>query len=240
MGKDLIEKGSCALNERVIHKYELTHENSELFLTFMLSNGFNLENCDNILELMQPVSSSISQHLKNYKQFLLSELVRYSELQSYDIKGACGYIEYEEGIIVPKSIEADEYFRDRQGRFHNKQIPRYIYPSISDFDSVIGYYDWYTKLKEDDKLTKILGIDMKLLPDFSIEKLRQIISTLSFSFKNNYFGFITAKDDEKLSQKIKIFTYILDELNKESSQEHIMVHDTLSSQNKEFYLIKSH
>lgn len=194
------------------------NENSWMFLEFMLENSFKPEDYNNILELMQSVPNSLSQYLTNYKQFLLSEMVSYTDLETYNIKGAKGYIDADEGIVVPKSIEADGYFRNHQEKVPNKQIPRYVYPTTADFDSIISYYDW----------TTIIGS----------KPLRQITSSLYYPFENYYIGFIANKDDENLSEKVSLFSDILEAINKRSSQKHTLVHDTISDKNKAFYLIK--
>lgn len=193
------------------------NDNSFLFLEFMRSNGFKPENCDNILELVQAVPGSLSQYLKTYKQFLLSRAVKYSDLKTYDIKGAYGYVEESEGIVVPKTIIADEYFREKQGKVVDKQIPRYTHTNINEFDTVIAF--------SDDILNK--------------EDLRQILTGLSFGFINRCFGFIAAKDDRMLLEKQDVFKYVLDELNKASNKQYTLVHDTDSCKNKELYLIKN-
>lgn len=196
----------------------IKNELSRMFLEFMFVNKFQPEYYSNILELIQSVPNSLSQYLTNYNQFLLSEQVVYVDLENYKISGAHGYIDKNEGIVVPKSIEADTYFRDHQNKVPYKQIPRYIYPMITDFDSIISYYDW-TGVKD----RKLLG---------------QITSSMYFLTQNHYTGFILNKDDEILKEKLDIISNMLEGINKSSSQEHILVHDTISSINKEFYLIK--
>lgn len=192
--------------------------NSWVFLKFMLGNSFNPENYNNILELAQSVPNSLSQYLTNDKQFLLSKMVSYTDLETHYIRGAKGYIDANEGIVVPKSSEADAYFRNHQEMTHNEQTPRYVYPTITDFDSIISYYDW----------TTITNSNL----------LKEITPSIFFPFKNYYIGFIANKDDKYLSEKVSIFLDILEVINKHSSQKHTLVHDTISDKNKEFYLIK--
>ena len=196
----------------------IKNEFSRMFLEFMFENKFQPEYYSSILELIQSVPNSLSQYLTNYKQFLLSEQVSYADLENYKISGARGYIDKNEGIVVPKNIEADAYFRNHQDKVPDKQIPRYIYPTVTDFDSIISYYDW----------TAIT--DGKLL--------RQLTSSIYFPVQNHYAGFILNKDDEDLKEKVVIIFDILDGINKSYSQEHTLAHDTISSISKEFYLIK--
>lgn len=193
-------------------------ENSKIFLEFMFANKFQPEYYSNILELIQSVPNSLSQYLTNYKQFLLSEQVSYVDLENYKVFGARGYIDKNEGIVVPKSIEADAYFRKRQDKVPDKQVPRYIYPMVTDCDSIISYYDW-TAITNG----KLLG---------------QVTSSMHFPVRNHYTGFILNKDDENLKEKVDIISNMLEGINKSSSQEHTLAHDTISSINKEFYLIK--
>ena len=61
--------------------------NDEIFLDYLIANGFQSQNYKNILELIQSVPNSISKYLKDYRQFLLAEKIDYSELVSYKIKG---------------------------------------------------------------------------------------------------------------------------------------------------------
>lgn len=83
--------------------------NAYLFKEYIMSLGFNPERYDQILELNQGVIGSLSILLKNYRQFLLSTKVKYSELHEFGIYGANGYVS-QDGIFVPKSLEADEHF----------------------------------------------------------------------------------------------------------------------------------
>lgn len=69
------------------------NDNALLFWGFINAYGFNPNNYSNNLELIQSVPNSISQYLKDYKHFLLSENVRYEDLETYGIKGAHGYID---------------------------------------------------------------------------------------------------------------------------------------------------
>ena len=195
------------------------NDNALLFWGFINAYGFNPNNYSNNLELIQSVPNSVSQYLKDYKHFLLSEKVRYEDLETYGIKGACGYIDKNEGIIVPRSIEADEYFRNHQGKVPSKQIPRYTYPAITDFDSIVSYYDWTS-------ITRV-------------EQLDQITKSVYFSFNDRYLGFITNKNDKNLLEKESVISKILEVINNGwPKEQYQLVHDTVSNKNKELYLIK--
>lgn len=196
----------------------IKNEISRMFLEFMFVNNFQPKNYDNILELIQSVPNSLSQYLTNYKQFLLSEQVSYVDLKNYEINGARGYIDKNEGIVIPKSTEADGYFRERQGKVFDKQIPRYVHPPITEFNSTISYYNWTS------------FTDLRVL--------RQISSSLYFPFEDYYIGFIINKNDDYLEEKRDVILNILEGVNISSSNIHTLAHDTVSDINKEFYLIK--
>lgn len=189
------------------------NDNALLFWGFINAYGFNPNNYSNNLELIQSVPNSVSQYLKNYKHFLLSEKVRYEDLETYGIKGACGYLDKNEGIVIPKSIEADEYFRNHQGKVPSKQIPRYTYPSITNFDSIVSYYDWTS-------ITRV-------------EQLNQITKSVYFPFNDGYLGFITNKNDKNLLEKESVISEILEVINNGwSKEQYQLVHDTVSNKNK--------
>ena len=194
--------------------------NTNIFLDFLIANGFRPENYQNILEIDQSVPNSISKHLKDYRQFLLSKKVDYSELVSYQIKGANGYINQKGGITVPISEESDEYFKALaiQSKIYcHKKIP-YFYPNITDFDALIAYYD--------------LTIDHQ----FSIEQV--VNATIPF-IENHFIGFITDSHNEmQNAQKLAIFSMLLEILQSNSRQEYTMIHDSLKGQEKELYLMK--
>lgn len=187
----------------------MENNDSKLFYDFIRSNGFNPENYHQTLELIQSVPNSMSQYLREYKQFLLSRRVNYSELVEYDIKGALGYLEYDFTITVPKTLEADDYFR-----YHRAKLPYtphgYIYPAISEFDTGIVFMD-----------------------DFSHYEVSEIfkLSCAKF-FPNMFIGFVTDKNDKKLGFKEKSL------LRLSNTFYYSMVHDTDSEKGKEYYLIK--
>lgn len=194
--------------------------NTNIFLDFLIANVFQAENYQNILEIDQAVPNSISKHLKDYRQFLLSKKVDYSELVSYQIKGANGYINQKGGITVPISEESDEYFKSLaiQSKIYcHKKIP-YFYPNITDFDALIAYYDLTTNYQ------------------FSIEQV--VNATIPF-IENHFIGFITDSNNEmQNAQKLAIFSMLLEILQSNSRQDYTMIHDSLKGQEKELYLMK--
>ena len=58
----------------------------------MISEGFNPNNYEKILELLQSAPLSLSKDLTKYNPYLLSDKVVYSELDEYGINGAYGYL----------------------------------------------------------------------------------------------------------------------------------------------------
>ena len=68
-------------------------KDSLLMLKYMISEGFNPNNYERILELLQSAPLSLSRNLKEYNPYLLSRKVLYSELDDYGIDGAYGYLE---------------------------------------------------------------------------------------------------------------------------------------------------
>lgn len=184
---------------------------STLVLEYMLSNGFNPNNSKGILELLQSAPESMSKYLKNYNQYLLSNKVKYNELENYGIKGACGYLDGE-GINVPKSLESDAYFYDSP-ILRIKRIG-YKLPSLDEFDTIIFSGLW-------DRLETPRILQLAKYDDF-----------------NRLFGFACDFHDEQLSQKLKIFKLFLETLNDHSNKEFEIVHDTVSRKNKELFLIK--
>ena len=77
-------------------------DNSLLFLQFIKSYGFDPSKYNNILELYQSPQTSMSQYLKDYKQFLLSDKIKEKELDRIGINGAYGYIEMNT-IVMPNN-----------------------------------------------------------------------------------------------------------------------------------------
>ena len=187
----------------------MKNNDSKLFYDFINANGFNPENYYQILELVQSVPNSMSQYLREYKQFLLSRKVTYSELEEYDIKGALGYLEADATITVPKTLEADDYFR-----YHRPKLPYtphgYMYPDISEFDTGVVFMD-----------------------EFSRNEVSQIIRlSCAKNFPNMFIGFVADKNDRELSVKEHSLQRLSDTFY------YNIVHDTDSEKGKEFYLMK--
>ena len=194
--------------------------NTRIFLDFLVNNGFNPENYRNILEIIQSVPDSLSKYLKYYPQFLLSEKVDYSELISSQINGANGYIDKSGKMVVPKTVEGDKYFKDlavRLNLYCHKTIP-YYYPTVNEFDSLIAYYD--------------LTGEQQISVD-------QIVNASKPLIEDKYIGLITdTKNQEQLTKNLEIFSLLLEVINSNSRYDYTMIHDTVSSQDKELYLIK--
>ena len=110
--------------------------NSALFLSYIITEGFDPNNYANILELFQSANASMSQFLTPYNQYLLSRQVNYDELDKLNIDGAYGYLD-ENGILVPKTIYNDARFLQSR---ENSMYKRHGYgcPTIENFDVIIG------------------------------------------------------------------------------------------------------
>lgn len=188
----------------------------EIFLEFLIANGFKREDYNNILELIRSASDSLSRNLRQYKQFLLSRKVNYNELKEHCINGACGYLSNNE-IIVPKTIAADTYFEEKKNNKTIYKSPKflYTYPKIDSYDASIAYHD------------------------FTHEDLNQVIELIKLNQKiSKYIGFIANKNDELLEKKLDIYSRLLLTLNSISYDKYEIVHDSISKENKELYLIK--
>lgn len=195
---------------------------SLLMLEYMISEGFNPNNYERILELSQSAPNSISKDLVEFcNQYLLSKKVIYSELDAYGIDGAVGYVE-NNNIFVPKTIYNDERFLHTPvRRLYTKHS--YGIPSIDEFGATIFYQDSILGGEFSDILTNTLGIEEK------------------------FFGFITQKDRNTKNEKFlneeflneEFFLHIsVGSLNQRSRNEYELTHDTISKENKELYLIK--
>lgn len=88
---------------KTVTKPKTEKEDALSFLFFLLTEGYDPYKYENTLELIQSASNSMSKYLKNCKQFLLSHQVSYQDLESYQIKGANGYLSdiYNKGIVIP-------------------------------------------------------------------------------------------------------------------------------------------
>ena len=141
-------------------------DDAKLLLEYMILNGFNPRNYHNILELNQNVNNSLSKYLKDYKQFLLSTKVDYQELLDNNILGAKGYLDRNDGIVIPKSIKGDDYFKAINPKALEGNRGRYKGPDINDFYIVIsnGFY--------------------------SNDQLLDLINTFNYSIYERFFGLV--------------------------------------------------
>lgn len=187
---------------------------SELFYAFLQENGFKPNNCGGILELNSSVSNSSSQYMSEYPQFLLSEHVDYSELSQQPIAGAKGYLTIGDGIVVPKSLAADDYFNAKKPYVPYK-IHGYRYPQIEEFDTAI--------------------VPMRT---FDEGEIGQAIISVDNPLYHYFIGFIADRDDWNLDDKKLFLEELLTYINSKHSEEHELVHDRFASQSKELYLIK--
>lgn len=191
-------------------------QETKQFLDFMLANGFNPENYNEILELMQSVPESLSQYLKNYKQFLLSHKVNYHELLNYEIKGAKGYLNGLNEFFIPSTVEANEYFYSQYRKKAPNKRHGYSYPNIADIDVIIGYHN------------------------FDAESLTQLKFLLAYPRTCDYYiGCRINKNDLQKAKKINMYEKLLKTINYNNVKQHEIVHDLVSSDNEEYYMIKT-
>ena len=123
---------------------------SILFLDYIISNGFNPENYDGILELFSSARKSMSRELTDYNQFLLSRNLDYSELEEFGLNGALGYLN-EDGIRIPRTIASDDKFLNSKIKgLYGKHF--YPVPTMNHFGVIIG---------------NGLGTDLISIPKFS-------------------------------------------------------------------------
>jgi len=185
---------------------------SLLMLKYMISEGFNPDNYERILELLQSAPLSLSKNLKEYNPYLLSDKVVYSELDEYGIDGAYGYLENSK-IMVPKSIYNDNHFLySTVKRLYQKHS--YGTPSIDEFDTAVFVEE---SLEE------------------KIDKIYQTISN-SLNFRSLYFGFITEmypKIDHGDQRLVYVFHHFMNQVDNCK-----LSYETISEENKKLYLIK--
>lgn len=187
-------------------------KDSLLMLKYMISEGFNPNNYERILELLQSAPLSLSKNLKQYNPYLLSKKVVYSELDKFGIDGAYGYLENSE-IVVPKTIASDNRFlyRPVKSLYQNHS---YGTPSINEFGAVIFLQD---SLEENS------------------DKIYNAVKN-SINFKNLYFGFITEmypKVDYGEQRLVYVFRQLMNQ-----SDGYKLSYETISKENKKLYLIK--
>lgn len=187
-------------------------KDSLLMLKYMVSEGFNPNNYERILELLQSAPLSLSKDLTEYNPYLLSDKVVYSELDEYGIDGAYGYLENSE-IMVPKSLYNDDHFLySSEKRLCQKHS--YGTPSIDEFRTVI------------------------FLEDSLEEKSNEIYNAIknSLNFKSLYFGFITEMYP-KINYGDQRLVYVFHQLMNQSGS-YKLSYETISEENKKLYLIK--
>lgn len=175
--------------------------NSALFLKYIEEYGFNPDNYHNILELFQPARGSMSQFLRQYKQYLLSRQVNYDELDEVGINGAYGYLD-SNGIIVPKTLENDRRFFPPVKSLYTKHS--YGTPSIHDFSVIIA--------KEVITSNLILNDYIGSAFNFPIDK---------------YLGFCMNDTDENLAAALEKHKALVNWINYQSSDKYTFEHDTL-------------
>lgn len=182
---------------------------SLLMLEYMISEGFNPNDYERILEVLQSAPLSLSKDLREYNPYLLSKEVVYSELDEYGIDGAYGYLEDSE-ILVPKTFENDSRFLSN--RLYKKHS--YGTPRIDDFGAII------------------------CLEDSLEEKANEIYKTInnSLKFKDLYFGFVTEKFPKIDYGDVRYIYLFYQLMSKFGCYE--LSHETISEKNKQLYLIK--
>ena len=121
------------------------YEDSLLFYQYIKYNGYNQDYDEKTLELVNPVHKSVSRYLKkdSYSQFLLSREVKYEDLDSYDIDGANGYIDKNNGIVIPN--------------INNKNINNI---DLDLFKYLVIFHDWNRNHLE--QINQIIYLDRKL------------------------------------------------------------------------------
>lgn len=112
-------------------------DDSLLFLEFIKSYGFDPSKYNNILELYQSPKASMSQYLKDYKQFLLSDKTNEKELDNIGINGAYGYIDMNT-IVIPNSEIKVPSLTDFDVIISNGVLPSMSHLQLTDQDKFIG------------------------------------------------------------------------------------------------------
>lgn len=187
---------------------------SLLMLKYMLSEGFNPNNYQRILELLQSAPLSLSKELRAYNPYLLSKKINYQELNDYCIDGAYGYLE-DSKILVPKTIYNDYHFLHQPVKRLYKKYS-YDIPSIEEFDTVVFFEDFSEG-------------------DLSAEQEDHLINAMknSLKFKNLYFGLITPMNYPQMDYVDKTIKQKIDQANR-----YKLSYETVSEKNKKLYLIR--
>lgn len=187
-------------------------KDSLLMLKYMISEGFDPNNYERVLELLQSAPLSLSRELKQYNPYLLSDKVVYSELDEYGIDGAYGYLENQE-IVVPKSLMNDSRFLYTPSKSLYKKHG-YDAPHIDEFGVVIFSED--SLEEKQDKIYNAI--------------------TNSLNFKDLYFGFITEmypEIDHGDQRLVYVFHQLMSKLGN-----YKLSYETVSEENKKLYLIQ--
>lgn len=191
--------------------------NSALFYKYLTANGFDPNNCENILEIGASAQSSVSQFLKYYNQFLLSLKVRETDLFKAGIKGAVGHLKKGD-IFIPLVPISDEHIESYFCKSFNKDK----YPQICDRDK-------YPTIKQFD----VVMSDGYSLDSIELQDLEQEI----------YIG--SCRDIEPISEGRPMITphyvnfeVLYDIMNRKYNDNFVFLHDVASSINKEYCLIK--
>lgn len=179
----------------------------------MISEGFNPNNYEKILELLQSAPLSLSKDLTKYNPYLLSDKVVYSELDEYGINGAYGYLQNSE-IVVPKTIENDMRFLYTPNKIPYKKHS-YGAPSINEFDVAV------------------------FCEDSLAENFTNIYKTIinSLNLNNVYFGFVTEMYP-KIDHGDQRLVYVFNQLMNKFNSGYKLSYETISEENKKLYLIK--
>lgn len=190
-------------------------QDSLLMLKYMISEGFNPNYYQRILELLQSAPLSLSKDLKKYNPYLLSKKVNYQELEDYGIDGAYGYLE-DSKILVPKTFYNDNHFLHQPIKsLYNRYS--YSIPSTEDFDTVVFFEDFSEDNLSNETESKIIFN--------AVEN--------SLNFKNLYFGFITKMNYPQMDYVDQIIKHKIDQ-----TDNYKLSYETVNEENKKLYLIK--
>lgn len=192
----------------------MKNKDSLIMLKYMISEGFNPNNYQRILELLQSAPLSLSKDLKEYNPYLLSKRVNYQELDYYGINGAYGYLQNSE-ILVPKTIYNDDHFLYQPVKRLYKRYSCNI-PSVDEFDTVVFFEDLSEENLSDEQEYSIYN---------AVEN--------SLRFKNSYFGFITSMSYSQMDYVVQVVKRKIDQ-----TDSYKLSYETVSKENKKLYLIK--
>ena len=154
-------------------------EKAKLLLEFIKSHGFDPDNYDRTLELFAGANDSMSQHLTDYDQYLLSRRVDSDDLDIFGINGGYGYIDEDGEILLPKCFKNDDRFLYAPVR---RPYTPFMYesPSIEDFRVIIGNHN--PMIDEN-------------------EELRQLMSSLNCNYSLDQFYSILLDEDSRVFSK---------------------------------------